>query len=131
VDIDDSSGREIVDEFCYLGNMLSVNRDSDAAVTARICSGWFNFRSLASFVTTNDVTLWRGKVYDACIRSGVLHGRENWSLKRENELALHRAETRMTIWMCGVKLRDKLYYVDFRQQLRIDDIVKWYKEIDC
>jgi len=55
--------------------MLSVNRDADAAITARIRNGWFNFRSLASFVTANDVSLWRGKVYDACIKS-MLHGRE-------------------------------------------------------
>ena len=68
VDIDDSSGREMVGEFCYLGNLLSVNRDADAAVTARICSGWFIFRSLASFVTANDVSLWHGKVCDACKR---------------------------------------------------------------
>ena len=76
MDTDYSYDRQMVGEFCCLGNMLSVNRDADAAVTARICSGWFNFRSLASFVTTNDVSLWRGKVYDACIRSGMLHGRE-------------------------------------------------------
>ena len=79
VDIDDSSGREMVGEFCCLGKVLSVNGDADAAVTAWICSDWFNFRllpSLASFVTASDVTLWCGKVYDACIRSGMLHGRE-------------------------------------------------------
>ena len=43
----DGSSVEIVDEFCYLGDMLSV--DGDAAVSARIHCGWFNFRSLASF----------------------------------------------------------------------------------
>ena len=52
-------------------------------------------------------------------------------MKRENELALHLEEMRMIRWMCGTKLRDKLSYIDFRQQLRTDDIVKWYKEIDC
>ena len=51
MDIVDGSGREVVGEFCYLGNMMSVNRDSDAAVTARICSGWFNFMSLPSLAS--------------------------------------------------------------------------------
>ena len=47
----------------------------------------------------------------------MLHGSETWSLKRENELALHQAEIRMITWMCGVKLRDK-------QQLAVEDKVK-------
>ena len=43
MDIDDSSSVEIVDEFCYLGDMLFVDGDVDAAVTARICSDRFKF----------------------------------------------------------------------------------------
>jgi len=38
---------EIVDVFCYLGVMLSVDGDADAAVTARICSGWFKVTGLS------------------------------------------------------------------------------------
>ena len=32
--------------------------------------------------------LLQGKVYDACIRSCMLHRSQTWSLTRENELAL-------------------------------------------
>ena len=39
MDIGDSSGVEIMNEFLYLGDMLSVDGDADAAVTARIRSG--------------------------------------------------------------------------------------------
>ena len=45
-------------------------------------------------------------------------------IERENELALHQPEKRMIRWMCSVTLKDKVSYVDFRQQLRTDDIVK-------
>ena len=44
-----------MDEFCCLGDMLSVDGDADAAVTVRICSGWFKFRSLDSFRATKGV----------------------------------------------------------------------------
>jgi len=46
-----------VGELCYLGDILSVNGDVDAAVTARICSGWFKFQSLASFLNAKGVSL--------------------------------------------------------------------------
>jgi len=36
VDIDASANQELVDKFCYLGDMLSVDGDADAAVEARI-----------------------------------------------------------------------------------------------
>jgi len=61
--------------------------------------------------------LLQGKVYDACVWSCMLHGSETWSLKRENELVLHRTEMRMITWMYGVKLRDKLSCVEWRRQL--------------
>jgi len=36
VDIGVNANLELVDEFCYLGDMLSVERDTDAAVETRI-----------------------------------------------------------------------------------------------
>jgi len=35
VDIGASAKLELVDKFCYLGDMLSVDRDADAVVEAR------------------------------------------------------------------------------------------------
>jgi len=55
VDIGDGSSVETVDEFCYLGEVLSVDGEADAAVTARIHSCWFKFRSLASFLTASSM----------------------------------------------------------------------------
>ena len=41
VDIGASDAKlELVDKFCYLGDMLSVDGDADAAVEARIRIGW-------------------------------------------------------------------------------------------
>jgi len=37
---------ELVDKFCYLGDMLSVDGDADAAVEARIRIGFSKFRQL-------------------------------------------------------------------------------------
>ena len=41
-----SAKLELVDKFCYLGDMLSVDGDADAAVEARIRIGWNKFRQL-------------------------------------------------------------------------------------
>ena len=44
-------------EFCYLGDMLSVDGDADAAVEARIRIGWNKFRQLVPLLTNKDVSL--------------------------------------------------------------------------
>jgi len=42
VDIGASANLEVVDKFCYLGDMMSVDGDADAAVEARIRIGLKN-----------------------------------------------------------------------------------------
>jgi len=46
VDIGVNANQELVDKFCYLGDMLSVDGDADAATETRIRIGWKKFRHL-------------------------------------------------------------------------------------
>ena len=57
VDIGASAKLELVDRFCYLGDMLTVDGDADAAVEARIRIGWNKFRQLVPLHTSKDVSL--------------------------------------------------------------------------
>jgi len=108
VDTGVSANLELVDKFCYLGDMLSVDGDVDAAVEARIRIGWNKFRQLVPLLTNKDVSLIvRGRLYSSCVQSSMLHGSGAWPVRKENEVALQRAEMRMVRWMCGVKLKDK------------------------
>ena len=56
VDIDVSANLELVDKFCYLGVMLSMDRDAIAAVEVRIQIGWNIFRQLVSLLTNSDIS---------------------------------------------------------------------------
>ena len=51
VDIGVSASLELVNKFCYLGDMMTVDGDADAAVEARIRIGWNKFRQLVPFLT--------------------------------------------------------------------------------
>ena len=56
------------------------------------------------------------------MRSCMLHGSETWPVRKENEVALQRAEMRMVRWMCGVKLQDRVPSKEFRGRLELEDI---------
>ena len=46
---------EVVNKFCYLGDMLSVDGDADATVEARIRIGWNKFRQLVPLLSNRDI----------------------------------------------------------------------------
>jgi len=116
VDIGGDTNLELVDKFCYLGDMLSVDGDADAAVETRIRIGWNKFRQLVPFLTNKDISLSvRGRLYSSCVRSSMLHGSETWPVRKENEVALQRAGMRMIRWMCGVKLQDRIPSKELRE----------------
>ena len=86
VDIGGDANLELVDKFYYLGDMLSVEGDADAAVETRIRIGWNKFRQLVLLLTNKDISLTvRGRLYSSCVRSSMLHGSETWPVRKENE----------------------------------------------
>ena len=133
-----SANLEVVDKFCYLGDMLSVNRDADAAVEARIRIGWNKFRQLLPLLTNRDISfIRRGRLYSSCVWSSILHGSETWPVRKENEVALQRAEMRMVRWMSNVKVKDRIPSKELGERLGIDDIIlilqqnrlQWYGQV--
>jgi len=67
----------------------------------------------------------------------MLHGSETWPVRKENVVALQRAEMRMVRWTCGVKLKDRLPRKELRERLSTDDIalvlqqnrLRWYGHV--
>jgi len=97
VDIGDNANLELVDKFCYLGDMLSVDGNADAAVETRIRIGWNKFRQLVPLPTNTDISLTvRGRLYSSCVPSSMLHGSETWLIRKENEVALQNGQ--MYVW---------------------------------
>ena len=73
VDIGGDANLELVDKFCYLGDMLSVEGDADAAVETSVRIGWNKFRQLVPLLTNKDISLTvRGRLYSSCVRSRLL-----------------------------------------------------------
>jgi len=66
-----------------------------------------------------------------------LHGIESWPVRKENVVALQRAEMRMVRSMCGIKLKDRFPSKELRDRLGIDDIalvlqqnrLRWYGHV--
>jgi len=129
VDIGASANLELVNNLWYLGDMLSVDGNADAAVEARIQIGWNKFSQLVPLLTNRDISLIRrGRLYSSCVWSSMLHRSETWPVRKENEVALQRAEMRMVRWMCDVQVKDKVPSKELRERLGRDDIILVLKQ---
>jgi len=82
---------KLVDKLCYLDDMLSVHGYADAAEKATIRIRWDKFKKLLQLLTSMDMSL-IVRLYSSCVQSSVLHGSETWPVRKENEVALQRAE---------------------------------------
>ena len=108
---------ECVNKFCYLGDMISAGDSVEAAVNARIRSGWRKFRELLPRLRSRGTSLrLKGKLYAACVRSVMLYGSETWVIKKEDERRCERNEMRMVRWMCDVTLKDRKPNVELRDR---------------
>jgi len=64
---------------------------------------------LILLLTNKDISLTaRGKLYSSCVQSSMLHRSETWPIRKENEVALLRAEMKVVRWMCGVKVQERV-----------------------
>jgi len=64
----------------------------------------------------------------------AVHGSETWPVRKEDEVALQRAQLRMVRWMCNVEIKYRVPSKELRERLGIDDIIlilqqnrlRWY-----
>ena len=99
---------ETVSKFTYLGDRLNATGGCEIAITARSRIGWIKFRKCSEILKGRRFSLkTKGKVYNSCVRSAMLHGNEAWCLREKEMAILRRTERAMIRAMCGVKLLDR------------------------
>ena len=114
---------EIVDKFCYLGNMLIQEGSCEHAILKRIQTGWLKFRELSGLLIGKGISLRaKGIIYITCIRPAMLYGSETWPTKVEDIRKIQRSEMRILRWMTGVSLSERKSNECVRSMLAIDYI---------
>jgi len=64
-----------------------------------------------------------GRLYSSCVQSSILQGSETWPVRKENEVALQKAEMRMVRWMCDIEIKDGVPSKQLKERLGIDNII--------
>ena len=100
---------EVVDEFCYLGDMLGAGGGCTNAIINRCRIAWGKFRKLLPILTSRHLALHiRGRVFSTCVRTAMLHGSESWGPRACDLQRLRRNDRSMIRWICGVRPQDQI-----------------------
>ena len=121
---------EIVDKFCYLGDMLSQEGGCEHAMLKRIQTGWLKFRELSGLLIGKGMSL-KSK--------GIICTTWIWpATKIEDIRKIQRSEMRMLRWMAGVSLSERKSNECVRNMLAINDIgevmrrnrLRWFGHVE-
>ena len=130
---------DVVESFCYLGDVTDRTGGCFAATTARVRGAWKSFRELLPVLTNKGISLCRrGKIHQQCVREVLLHASETWPAKTDDIARLVRSDNAMVRWICSVRLSERRSMAELRQLLGIEDIpsllqfnrLRWFGHVE-
>src|SRR5437867_180448 len=131
---------EVVEKFCYLGDVIGKGGGADESSIARVRCAWGKFTDLKMLLTAREASLRvKGKIYRACAQRLLVYGSETWAMKKVDLQRLLRTENNMVRWMSGVTLKDRRTCEELKQGLGIESVdrvvsrgrLKWYGHVEC
>src|SRR3989442_1930394 len=122
-EIGTSDELEVVEKFCYLGDVIGKGGGAEESSRARVRCAWGKFRDLKMLLTVRGASLRvKEKIYRACVQRVLVCGSETWPMKMEDMQRLVRTENNMVRWMSGVTLKDRRPSEELRLGLGIEGV---------
>ena len=99
---------ETVDQFVYLGQLVSYPRNHNREISRRIRSGWNAFHKYRYLLTAKNIAMkLKRRLFNCCIVPTRLYGSESWALTKATENRLATAQRRMERYAIGIRLLDR------------------------
>ena len=125
----DGNKIEVVEEYIYLGQLQSGNKNMFGEINRRTKMGWSAFGKLNSIFKSNMPLCLKRKVFDQCILPVITYGCETWSLNSKMIQKLRVTQRGMERCMLGISKRDRERNVDIRAKTKISDIIVRVKKL--
>ncbi len=113
---------ELVEEYTYLGQMVSANPADEKEIRRRIGMGWSAFGKQNLVMKSNLPLSLKGNVYNQCILPVVTYGLETWRVTKKLERKLRSAQRAMERRMLGITWRERKRASWIMEQTKVEDI---------
>ena len=124
----DAEELERVNEYIYLGQLITPGKGNEPEIRRRITIGWKAFAKYKDILNSKTPMSLKRKVYDSCILPSMTYGCEKWKLNKRTEQLLRIAQRAMERSMLRITIRDRKNSIWIREQTKIKDIIKYIKQ---
>ncbi|KAG6464168.1 hypothetical protein O3G_MSEX014327 [Manduca sexta] len=116
---------EYVEEYIYLGQLVSFVNSSKKEIQRRIALAWKKYWGLKEIMKNNSINMHiKKKVYDMTILPCLPYGCQTWSLRKIDEEKLAISQRKMERSMLQLQLSDKVSNTIIRNKTKIADVRK-------
>jgi hypothetical protein len=113
---------ETVDEYVYLGQLITPANDSMNEVKRRISAGWGAFSKYRDILKSKMPMCLKRKLYNQCIQPAMTYGSQTWALNKRMQSKMQTTQRAMERAMIGVTMRDRKTNEWVREQTGLRDI---------
>ena len=120
---------EHVQEYVYLGQLVTMQSDKTAEIKRRIATGWGAFSKYRDILQSKIPMCLKRKVYHQCIQAAMTYGCQTWALTKRMRDRLCTTQRSMERAMLGISRLDKQTNMWIRQKTGLQDIIVRIKQL--
>jgi hypothetical protein len=119
---------EIVNEYTYLGQLITMSSDRTDEISRRIAAGWGAYTKYREIMKSKMPICLKRRVYNQCIQPAMVYGCQTWATTKKLLDRLRVTQRSMERSMIGVSKRDHMTNKWIRQVSGVQDIVEHIKK---
>lgn len=121
---------EYVEEYTYLGQIISPTHLTSKEIQNRINSTWKRYWSLKEITKNPEIPLKiKSRVFNSCILPIMTYGCQTWPLTKENISKLETCQHSIERSMLNVRRKDRISLALIRNRTKIADITHTIKKL--
>ncbi|KAJ2946424.1 hypothetical protein O0L34_g12464 [Tuta absoluta] len=114
---------EYVDEYIYLGKLVSFDDTDKKEIDRRITTAWNRYWSLKHIFKSKITARVKGRLMDTCILPTLTYACQTWSLTEKNANKISVCQRAMERSLLRLKLKDKKRNETIRQKTKVKDAI--------
>lgn len=121
---------EYVNEYLYLGQIISPHDLTTKELDRRIGNGWKQYWNLKEVMKNKEMSMTiKRKLFDTCILPVLTYGCQTWALNKSHYKKLEICQNAMERSMMGKRLSDKVRNIDIKKCTKTKDITTTIKKL--
>lgn len=120
---------EQVNDYVYLGQLVTMQNDKSDEIKRRIAAGWGVFGQYRDILKSKIPLSLKRKVYNQCIQAAMTYGCQTWAVTKRMQDRLKTTQRSMERAMIGITRRDHRTNEWVRQQTGVQDIIVRIKQL--